>query len=104
MPNSQMQAAVAKRETETSVEFVQRQHPAHGQPPDFETLCRLANAQLCSGRLEAALQSIRSALKLKFDFPDGWCVQGRLLMRLHRPEDALRSFNSALSLKPDLIE
>ncbi|HXJ01897.1 MAG TPA: tetratricopeptide repeat protein [Micropepsaceae bacterium] len=76
----------------------------HTQPPDFEVLYALGMAHLQSGRLEEALENIKRALKLKFDFPDGWCIHGRLLMRLNRPEEALRSFNSALSLKPDFTD
>ena len=79
-------------------------YPTSLESRDFETLYALAMAHLQAGRLEEALEGITQALKRKFDFPEGWCVQGRLLMRLGNLEEALRSFNAALALTPDFAE
>ena len=94
----------AGKQSGAIAEAVRRQRVVPAQAADFETLYGLAIAQMRSGALEQALQNVRTALKLKFDSPDGWCVQARLQMHLRQPEEALRSFNSALSLQPDLTE
>ena len=98
-----MQAETGK-ETGILTVAVQRHHAVRQPLSDFETQYGIAVAQFGSGLLEEALQTIRGALKLKFDSPEGWCLRGRLLVRLNQPEDALRSFNSALALQPDLID
>jgi predicted TPR repeat methyltransferase len=83
---------------------VERPPPKRAASSEFQALYATAIGQFDRGAWDEALQTIRSALKLKFDSPEGWCLRGRLLMRLNQPEDALRSFHSALALQPDLTE
>src|SRR5689334_464280 len=74
------------------------------KPDEFDALYGLGIARLQEGKLEQALEAIRAALRINRAFADGWCVEGMLLARLNRPEEALTCFNAALAFKPDFPE
>jgi predicted TPR repeat methyltransferase len=74
------------------------------QPADFDALYALALTRQQAGAFDDSLLILRRALALNPRFAEGWRLQGTLLRRLKRWQDALACFDTALSLDPRLAE
>jgi tetratricopeptide (TPR) repeat protein len=61
-----------------------------------------ASALLALGRLDAAQDGCRAALRLKRNCAEACQVLGHVLSDLGRPEEAIAAYNEALRHKPDL--
>ncbi|GIS65891.1 MAG: hypothetical protein CM1200mP4_2390 [Rhodospirillaceae bacterium] len=53
---------------------------------------------------EESLQSLKKGFELATDFPEGHNEIGAVLRDLERPEEALKSLETALTLRPDLLK
>jgi predicted TPR repeat methyltransferase len=74
------------------------------QPADFDALYALALTRLQEGEFDDSLLVLRRALALNPRFAEGWRLQGTLLRRLRRWQDALACFDIALSIEPGFAE
>ncbi|MCW2284611.1 tetratricopeptide (TPR) repeat protein [Rhodoblastus acidophilus] len=64
-------------------------------------LYRLGMAEQAAGRLDAAIDLLDQALRLRPDFPEALFAGGCILQRKGRAAGALAFYNRALELKPD---
>ncbi len=66
--------------------------------------CKLGNAQLEQGQLDAAMTSYRRAVEIGPDLAEAHCGMGAALKAIGRHDEAVASYRRALGLKPDLVE
>jgi tetratricopeptide (TPR) repeat protein len=53
--------------------------------------------------LREAQAAYRQAIALQADYAEAFQKLGRVLLRLHQPDDALAAFDSAISIRPNNI-
>lgn len=74
------------------------------QPGDLTTLNAHAGVQGALGDFAASLASCDAVLRIDPNRVEAWINRGNALVQLHRPDEALQSYQRALRIKPDFVE
>ena len=62
------------------------------------------NKEYSLGRLDAALENYKKAIRVKADFPDAYLNKGAILKEKKEFDQAIESFQEAIRLRPDFPE